>query len=116
MNKNTEAQANSIKISEDVVTKIAEIAAGNVDGVSSFTKTKVKFSNLFKKENSEAAIDVQNENGSIDITVNVIVSYNSKVKKVAEKIQEKIKNDVQNMTGIIVSKVNVVVDGISFDN
>ena len=116
MNKNTEAQTNSIKISEDVVAKIAEIAVGNVDGVSAFTKSKVKFSNLFKKDSSEAAIDVQSENGSIDVTVNIVVSYNSKVKKVAERVQEKVKTDVQNMTGIVVSKVNVIVDGISFDD
>ena len=42
MNKNTEAQTNSIKISEDVITRIAEIAVGNVDGVSAFTKSKVR--------------------------------------------------------------------------
>ena len=116
MNKNTEAQTNSIKISEDVITRIAEIAVGNVDGVSAFTKSKVKFGNLFNKDNSEAAIDVQTENGSVEITVNISVSYNSKVKKVAEKVQEKIKSDVQNMTGIIVSKINVIIDGISFED
>lgn len=116
MNKNTEAQTNSIKISEDVITRIAEIAVGNVDGVSAFTKSKVKFGTLFKKENSEAAIDVHSENGSVDITVNIVVSYNTKVKKIAERVQEKIKSDVQNMTGIIVSKVNVIIDGISFDD
>ena len=116
MNKNTEAQTNSIKISEDVVTRIAEIAVGNVDGVSAFTRSKVKFGNLFKKDSSEAAIDVQSENGSVEITVNIVVTCSSKVKKVAERVQDKIKNDVQNMTGIIVSKVNVVIDGISFDD
>lgn len=115
MNKTMESHANSLKISEDVIARIAEIAVGNIDGVESFTKSKIKFGNLFCSKDDDAAIDIHTENGSVEITVNIIVSYNCKVKQVAEHVQEKIKSDVQNMTGIIVSKVNVIIDNISFE-
>ena len=37
MNKTTESHANSLKISEDVIARIAEIAVGNIDGVVSLS-------------------------------------------------------------------------------
>ena len=116
MDKKTENQTNSIKISEDVIAKIVEIAVKGVDGVTEFNKSKIKLENLFNKDDTNSAINVKSESGSVDITVNVIMSYSCKVKQAAEHIQNKVKNEVQNMTGIAVTKVNVIVDGIAFDN
>lgn len=116
MDKKTENRINSIKISEDVIAKIVEIAVKGVDGVTEFNKSKIKLENLFNKDDTNSAINVKSESGSVDITVNVIMSYSCKVKQAAEHIQNKVKNEVQNMTGIAVTKVNVIVDGIAFDN
>ena len=116
MNKKTDVQTNSLKISEDVISRIVEIAAGSVEGVSGFSKSKIRFNSLFAKSEDQSAIDNNAEGGAADITVNVSVSCNSKVKQVAEHIQNKVKNDVQNMTGIAVTKVNVMVEGISFSD
>lgn len=115
MDKINDVQTNSIKISEDVVSKIVELAVKSVEGVSGITNSKINFSSIFDK-NKESAIAITGESGSVEVTVNVIVAYSSKVTQVAEKIQNKVKNDIQNMTGIIVNKVNVIVEGISFDN
>ncbi|MGN0553211.1 MAG: Asp23/Gls24 family envelope stress response protein [Oscillospiraceae bacterium] len=115
MDKINDVQNNSIKISEDVVSKIVELAVKSVEGVSGIMNSRIHFSSIFDKKD-ESAIAITGESGSVDVTVNVVVSYNSKVKQVAERIQDKVKNDIQNMTGIIVNKVNVIVEGISFDN
>lgn len=115
MDNVNEVQTNSIKISEDVVSKIVELAVKSVEGVSGITNSKINFSSIFDK-NQESAIAITGESGSVEVTVEVIVSYSSKVKQVAERIQNKVKNDIQNMTGIIVNKVNIVVDGISFED
>lgn len=115
MDKINDVQTNSIKISEDVVSKIVELAVKSVEGVSGITNSKINFSSIFDKKNG-SAIAITGESGSVEVTVNVIVAYSSKVKQVAEKIQNKVKNDIQNMTGIIVNKVSVIVEGISFDN
>lgn len=112
MNNKSEANSTNIKISEDVIVKIVEIAVRSIDGVHEITKSKIKFGSLFADDNTSSAIDVKNESGSVDITVNVVMSYNSKIKQTAERIQNKVKNDVQNMTGIAVTKINVIVDGI----
>lgn len=110
MNRKNE-NTNTLKISENVIAKIVEIAVKGVDGVSSLTKSRVNFGHLFSPD-IPSAIDVHTENGSIDVTVSVIVLYSSKVRLVAEHIQQRVKEDIQNMTGIAVTKVNVIVDGI----
>lgn len=116
MDNKTENRTNSIKISEDVIAKIVEIAVKGVDGVTEFTKSKIRFENLFDKDGAGSAINVKSESGSVNITVNVIMSYGCRLKQAAEHIQNRVKNDIQNMTGIAVTKVNVIVDGIVFDN
>lgn len=113
MNKKPESPTQTLKISESVIARIVEIAVKSIDGVSSFTQSKIRFGNLFSS-GIPSAIDVHTSNGSVAITVNVIVVYSCKVKNVAEHIQKKVKEDVQNMTGIAVTKVNVIVDGIDF--
>lgn len=116
MNKKTDSQVNSLKISEGVITKIVRIAAGSIEGVAGFTKAKIRLGNLFSDAEDKPEIDVSTENGTVDITVNVVLSQGSKVKQVAERIQNKVKNDIQNMTGIAVTRVNVIVEDITLDN
>ena len=67
----------------------------NVEGLVNHDKgkSKIHFGNLFNRSDLSSAIDVHTENGAIDITVNVIVAYNCKVKNVAEQIQQKVKED-----------------------
>ena len=48
-----------------------------------------------------------------EITVNILVKYGCKIPPLAERVQENVKNAVQNMTQITVSRVNVVVAGLA---
>ncbi len=116
MDKKTDVQTNTLKNSEDVIAKIVEIAVKNIDGVTDLKKSKIKFDHLFSKSEPGSAIDIHSKDGGVEITINIVVSYACKVKQIAERIQKKIKDDIQNMTGIAVTRVNVIVDGISFDD
>ena len=116
MNKNSAANTNCLKVSEDVIAKIAEIAVGDIKGVCGFTKAKIDFVNLFVKSERQPAIDIKTNGDSVEISLSIIVSENCKVKSVAEKVQQRVKDEIQNMTGIAVTKVNVRIEGIVFDN
>lgn len=114
MDKINDVQMNSIKVSEDVVSKIVELAVKAIDGVDGITDSRIHFGSIFDKKD-RSAIAIIGESGTVDVTVNVVVDPNCKVKQAAEKIQDKVKNDIQNMTGIIVNKVNVIIEGFSAD-
>ncbi|HBC92160.1 MAG TPA: Asp23/Gls24 family envelope stress response protein, partial [Pelotomaculum sp.] len=56
--------------------------------------------------------EVGEKEATIDIFV--IVEYGAPIKDVAYQIQAKVKNAVENMTGLRVLEVNVNVQGVSF--
>ena len=46
------------------------------------------------------------------VQVHVIAKYGSKIMPVCAKVQENVKQTIQNMTGITVSRVDVIVAGL----
>lgn len=115
MNKPKAVNTNCLKISEDVISKIVEVAVNDIKEVKGFTKAKTDILNLFAKTDCSSAIDVKVNGDSVEISLGVIVDAACKVKNIAEKIQQKIKDEVQNMTGIIVTRINVSIDGIAYE-
>lgn len=109
-------ETNNLKIFENVICKIVEIAASDVEGVCGFVKSKVSFADLFIRAGQQSAIDVKVSDGSAEISLGINVSGKCKVKSTAEKVQQRVKDDVQSMTGIAVTKVSVYIYGIVFDN
>lgn len=115
MNKTSVSNINCLKVSEDVISKIAEIAVSDISGVHSITKHKHNLANVLTKSDQPAEINIKVTNDSVEVSLGIIVSGNCKVKSVAETVQKRIKDDVQNMTGIAVTKVDVHIDGIVFE-
>ena len=115
MNKASDKSVNSIKISQNVISRIAETAVNSVEGVRSLAAPKSGISALFARS-SDQPMNIRMNGGSAEISLNIIVSDSCKVKSAAENIQKRVKEDVQNMTGIVVTKVNVFVSDIVFEN
>lgn len=101
-NKRTE-----LSVSTDVIEKMAEIAAMEVDGVVSISKKAIDLKGMVKVKNAFKGVKVENVNGAIEISVFICVAKNVKIKDVAEKVQQNIKEKIQNMTGSAVTQVNV---------
>jgi len=113
MKSKSNAVAGSLKISNEVVVKIAELAAMEITGVS------VKGGHLDTQDNTLLVANrfinpiratLKGEAAEIDISIIVISGH--KAIKVAESVQQSVKSAVQNMTGIAVSKVNVRIAGV----
>lgn len=108
-------KTNNLKIFENVVCKIVEIAALDVDGVCGFVTSGTDFTDLFIRAVRQPDIGIRVSDGSAEISLGIRVSGKCRVKSVAEKVQKRVKDDVQSMTGIAVTKVNVYIYGIVFD-
>ena len=52
---------------------------------------------------------------SVGIDLYIVVEYGIKIPELAWTIQENVKNRVETMTGLTVSKVNIHIEGISFE-
>lgn len=102
---------NNVIISEDVIAKVASIAATDVKGVHGVVSKPVNIKGIFKDEASKAVIVEKNGKSSIiDIYIKIEEGY--KVQTVAEEVQKAVKEQVQNMTNIVITKVNVHISEI----
>ena len=104
-----------LSVNTEVIEKMAEIAAKEVDGVAGLSKKTIDLKGIVKSKNAFKGVKVENINGSIEISVFICVKQNARVKEVAEKVQSNIKEKIQSMTGNAVTQVNVNVADIEFD-
>lgn len=105
----------SLQISTDVVAKIAKLATLEVEGVHEVSVGKASGRNLLGKVSLQKPITVQMSDDVAEITINIVVDFGCKIPAVCEQVQNNVKNAVQNMTSITVSKVNLVVAGVAVE-
>lgn len=116
MDKTYEVNENSgnVKISDEVIATIAQIAANEVDGIigtgSSFAGEIKQI--LSKKAPAGKGVKVVTENGEVTVDISVVVEYGAKIPAVSWELQENVKKNVESMTGLSVRKVNIHVVGI----
>jgi len=111
MNQNT---IGNLKISEDVLATIAAQAAKEVKGVAKITNDNTNLTGLLKKATKMNPIEIQLSADSAVVTVSVLLLPDASIPTVSAEIQNQVKSAIQSMTGIAVSKVNVIVQGIEF--
>ena len=115
---NTEEETvGNIKISVEVVSTIAGIAASEIDGVKCMYTSFVDgfAQKIGAKKNTSKGVKVDMNNDSVSIDLYIVVDYGVKIPELAWTIQENVKKNVETMTGLEVSKVNIHIEGISFN-
>ena len=102
-----------IIIADEVIAVITGLAAMEVEGVASLAgnATRELISKIGIKTLSKGVkVDVLEDVVTIDAALNLKYGFN--IKTVSEKVQEKVKAAVENMTGLKVADVNIRVAGI----
>ena len=109
-NKSTELSVNT-----EVLEKMAEIAAMEIDGVAGLAKKAIDLKGAVKSKNALKGIKVESVNGAIKINAYITLKQGVNIKDVAEKVQANIKDKIQTMTGTAVTKVNVSIADVEFE-
>ena len=101
--------ASNIKISEGVLETIVKTVISEIPGVARLTtRSSCPIDRLFDRPTAHRVVGrVEGDAAAIDVSVVLARGY--KMKKVCSQIQEKVKEAIQDMTGIAVSRVNVYV-------
>ena len=108
----SETEINGINISEEVVATIAGIAASEVNGVASMSGGFVGgLSEMLGKKTKGVKVQVGEKDTVIDI--NLTVEYGARIPDIAWEVQNKVKTQVESMTGLNVVAVNIHVQGVS---
>jgi uncharacterized alkaline shock family protein YloU len=113
-NINKNANMGIVKISDEVVSVIAGLAAAEIKGIIGMTTgvaggiTQI----LSGKKNPSKGVKVNVGEDSATIDISVVVEYGTKIPDVAASVQENVKKAVETMTGLNVSGVNIYVQHI----
>ena len=101
-------------ISEEAVSAIVTNAAGDVDGVVGFSNRPVDIVSTIKKGSLKvmSPVRITQDGDDLNISVCINIAIGKKIQPVAEEIQRVVKDAVQNMTGRLVSKVNVIIASV----
>lgn len=107
----------NIKISVDVVASIAGNETKEIEGVagmySSFAGGIAEM--LGGKKNPSKGVKVDMGETSVAIDLYIVVHYGVRIPELAWEIQERVKKSVETMTGMDVTKVNIHIEGVSFE-
>lgn len=101
-------------ISAEAVSAIVTNAAGDVDGVVGFSNRPVDIVSTIKKGSLKvmSPVRITQDGDDLNISVCINIAIGKKIQPVAEEIQRVVKDAVQNMTGKLVSKVNVIIASV----
>ena len=107
--------ATKLSINTEVLRKMAELATLEVDGVAAIAKKNYDLKDAVKVKSPLQGIKIESVNGALEIGIYITVKKEVKVKEVAEKVQQNVKEKIQTMTNTAVTKINVVVADIVFE-
>lgn len=109
------AEHGSVKISNDVIAIISGIAAEKVEGVVGMNSGITGgITEMLGMKNLSKGIKVDIDKNEATIDLFITVEYGVKLSEVGEKVQENVKNTVENMTGLKVIAVNVNIQDVNF--
>lgn len=113
-NSQTVKTQGTLRISQDVIATIASCAATEIAGVAGLCANATNLKNLFTKNavNKSIVVDLGDDVAMIDVHLNLLAG--TRIPAVSEAVQSAVKEAVQNMTGITVSRVNVFIGDITF--
>lgn len=123
MEKETERDAYTLKedekegavsIADDVVAMIASIAATEVEGVGAMagTITNELMSRVGMKKLTKG-VKVAVADGKVSVDLAIMIDYGYHIPETSRNVQKKVKNAIENMTGLEVKIVNVRIAGIN---
>ena len=104
----------TVQIADEVVAIIASLAATEVEGVSSMAgnitnelMSKVGVKGLTK------GVKVEVSNHQVRAELAVLMEYGYNLPATSQKVQERVKNAIENMTGLTVTDVNIRIAGVN---
>jgi uncharacterized alkaline shock family protein YloU len=110
------SEEGTTSIADDVVAKIAEMAAREVRGVhelsSGLSGALRRFTPGMSGRGSAADVEVGKEEAIVDL--DVVVDYGISIPSVAQSVRENVMTRLEHMTGLRVKEVNIEVSDLYF--
>ena len=107
------SELGSIVIDNSVIANIAGISAMESYGIVGMASKNAAdgIFELLKFENLSKGIKVNTENNQINIELHVVLEYGVKISVVGQNIIERVKFNIENLTGLTIDTIEDLVEG-----
>lgn len=114
MGKDMSTEFGQINISDDVIATISGIAATECYGLVGMASRNIQdgISELVGMDSLQRGVEVRLDGDEVHITLNIIVEYGTRITEVAHNVMGKVRYVIECMTGLTVTGVDVVVQGV----
>ena len=109
------ANGGTITYANEVIATIAGVAANEVDGVAGMSVTGGIGDIWSRNKNITKGVKVEVGSQEASVDLYIIVEYGKPIQKVAAEVQENVRKAMEGLTGLHVVKVDVHVQGVSFE-
>jgi len=115
VHKEEKTDLGSIKIHNEVISSVASLAACEVKGVAKMGGSFARgIYDLISKQQFHKGVKVENLNeNEIKITLHIVVEYGVDIPRIAAEVQESVRKNVEKMTGLSLSEVDVNIQGVT---
>ncbi|CAJ1314362.1 Asp23/Gls24 family envelope stress response protein [Paenibacillus sp. PK4536] len=115
MTESLQLEMGSIKIADDVVAKVAGMAALETPGIAAMSGgLSDGFAKRLSGKNVQRGVTVEVGQLEAAIDLRIIVLYETPIHEVCRMLQQNVREAVENLTGLKVVEVNVKVEGVAF--
>lgn len=105
----------TITYANEVIAIISGIAANEIEGIAGMV-TSGGFGDIIgKNRNITRGVKVEVGTEEVSIDLYAIVEYGQPIQKVATEVQENVRKSIEAMTGLKVVRVDVHIQGVSFE-
>ncbi|MBR0408833.1 MAG: Asp23/Gls24 family envelope stress response protein [Clostridia bacterium] len=105
----------TISYANEVIATIAGVAANEVDGVAGMSVSGSIGDIWGRNKNITKGVKVEVGSQEAAVDISMIVEYGKPIQKVAAEVQENVRKALEGLTGLHVVKVDVHVQGVSFE-
>ena len=102
-----------ITYANEVVAIIAGLAANEVEGIAGMCSVSGNILNKNRNVTKGVKVEIGTEEAAVDLYV--IVEYGTPIQRAAMDAQENVRKAIESMTGLHVVRVDVHVQGVSFE-
>lgn len=105
----------TITYANEVIATIAGVAANEVDGIAGMCVSGGFSEILGRNRNITRGVKVEVGSQEAAVDLYIIVEYGKPIQKVAGEVQENVRKALESLTGLHVVRVDVHVQGVSFE-
>jgi len=115
MSIHIQTELGRVHVADQVLSAIAGSAAMEcygLVGMASRKQLKDGIAELLGRENLSRGVEIRREGEATHVDLYIVVSYGTKISEVAHNVQSRVKYVLDEVAGIRVDSVNIIVQGV----